>query len=199
MRQSAAFLLLISLLINPWAICAQTVGSVGTSDTVAALPGQRNPPPLDAMLHPPRKGPAAVEAPYTAPPAPGFDAAQAVAKAVVKACLMQHLHVGVAVLNAGGDLIVALTDPGAKPGVAYVAVQKANAALAFGQPTAALQEALRADPALRPRVAANMAVYPGGMPWTRDGRIVGAIAAIGGTAQQDEACVLAGLAKVRAR
>lgn len=151
------------------------------------------------MLRPPRKGPAAVEPPYDEPPAPGFDAAQAVAKAVVKSCLAQNLHVGVVVLNAGGDLIVALTDPGARPGVAYVAVQKANAALAFGQPTAALQEALRADPSLRPRVTTNMAVYPGGIPWMRDGRIVGAIAASGGTAQQDEACVLAGLARVHAR
>ncbi|WP_206243915.1 GlcG/HbpS family heme-binding protein [Novosphingobium terrae] len=170
-----------------------------SSDPVAALPGQKNPPPLDAMLRPPRSGPAAVEAPYSGPAAPALSAAQAVAQAALQACAAQHLHIGVAVLNSEGSLIAALVDPDAKPGVAYVAVQKAHAALAFGEPTTRVQEQLRADPALRARLTPDMAVYPGGIPWQRDGRIVGAVAASGATAQQDEACLLAGLAQIHDR
>jgi uncharacterized protein GlcG (DUF336 family) len=170
-----------------------------TPASVAPLPGQHNPPPLDAMLRPPRQGPAAVEPPYVAPPSPTLAAAQAVAGAVLDTCRAQGLHVGVAVLNAQGSPIVTLADTGARPGVAYGAVQKAHAALAFGLPTTRVQEQLRADPALRARVGPDMAVYPGGIPWERDHRIVGAIAASGATAQQDEACVLAGLARETAR
>ena len=162
------------------------------------LPGDLPPPPMADMLRPPRApGERPPEPIYTAPASPDLDAALRGARAALDACTAQGLKVGVVVTDAAGNIRVGLADAAARPGRIYTAARKALAAASFAMPTSQLQEKLRADESLRATVAPNMAVFPGGVPIRLKGQLVGAMAASGGTGQQDEQCVLAGIAAMQ--
>jgi uncharacterized protein GlcG (DUF336 family) len=154
------------------------------------LPGDTPPPPLAIMLRPPSGRP--LPPPDTTPGVPAALALEA-ARAAIDTCAAQGLRVGVALTNSAGHLRVALTTDGATSGVIYGAVQKDLAAMAFKAPTSDVQAQLRADPATAARVLPNMEVRPGAVPILVGGKVLGAIAVDGATAQQDEVCAHAGV------
>ena len=164
------------------------------------LPGDEPPPPLARMLRLPSGRPTGLAGPPPdVTPGPSLGLALEAAQAALDACKADHLLVGVAVLDSAGQLRLGMVADGAAPGRIYGAAQKAVAAIAFGEPTSAVQEKLRADPSATARLRPNMSVLPGGVPLIVGRRVIGAIAASGATAQQDEACAAAGAAKIKAK
>ncbi len=108
------------------------------------------------------------------------------------------IGISVAVCDAGGRLIAFNRMYGAIWGSLYGCQGKAIASAAFARPSGELQE--RADtPILRGIVAAeggHMIPSQGAVPIIRNGLLEGACGVGGGTAQQDEDCARAGVAKL---
>lgn len=166
-----------------------------------SLPGDRPPPPMSMMLRPPsgrptgRNGP-----PPDTTPGPPLALALEAARAAVATCAADELRVGVAVMDSAGQIQVGLNADGAGPGHIFSAARKAVTAVAFGVPTSAVQDKLRAgDPAALALLKPNMVAMPGAVPLIVEGRVLGAIGASGGTGQQDEACAAAGAARIQDR
>jgi glc operon protein GlcG len=89
----------------------------------------------------------------------------------------------VAVVDAGGHLMVLLRRDHTQFGSIRVAEAKAHAAVAFKRPTKVFEDSL----AQTPRILAIPEATPinGGLPLLHEGRIVGGIGAAGATPQQD--------------
>jgi glc operon protein GlcG len=108
------------------------------------------------------------------------------------------IRISVAVCDSGGRLIAFNRMDGAIWGSLYGSQGKAIASAAFARPSGELQE--RADtPILRGIVAAeggHMIPSQGAVPIIRNGALDGACGVGGGTAQQDEDCARAGVAKL---
>jgi len=119
------------------------------------------------------------------------------AGAIAKA---EELNIGinVAVCDAGGRLMALQRMDTASWAGGFGGQGKAMASAAFGQPSGNLTE--RANhPTLRGIVAAegdHMMLGQGGLPITRDGRVIGAVGVGGGTAQEDEDCSRAGIERL---
>jgi glc operon protein GlcG len=119
------------------------------------------------------------------------------AGAIAKA---EELNIGinVAVCDAGGRLMALQRMDTASWAGGFGSQGKAMASAAFGQPSGNLTE--RANhPTLRGIVAAegdHMMLGQGGLPITRDGRVIGAVGVGGGTAQEDEDCSRAGIERL---
>ena len=109
-----------------------------------------------------------------------------------------NIKISVAVCDAGGRLIAFNRMDGAIWGSVYGCQGKAVASVAFARPSGELAE--RADtPIIRGIAAAeggHMIPSQGAVPVIRDGVAVGACGVGGGTAQQDEDCARAGVAKL---
>ncbi|HUO21751.1 MAG TPA: heme-binding protein [Caulobacteraceae bacterium] len=177
-----------------------SVASAQVPSDPTRLPGDAPPPSLAAMLRPPSGRPTGRDGPPPdATPAPSMALALEAARAALNACVAEDLRIGVAVVDSAGQLRIGLTADGAAPGLIYAAVQKALAALAYGQPTSVIQDKLRADPSATGPLRPNMSVKPGAVPLMAQGRAIGAIGASGGTAQQDEACAAAGADRIKGR
>jgi uncharacterized protein GlcG (DUF336 family) len=103
----------------------------------------------------------------------------------------------VAVVDAGGHPVAMARLDTASILAAEAVVQKARAAAWLGRPTAAAVETGRQWPHvyLSFTVAAQgqITLSKGGFPILRDGQLIGAIGAAGGTGAEDEACARAGL------
>jgi uncharacterized protein GlcG (DUF336 family) len=97
----------------------------------------------------------------------------------------------VAVVDAGGHLMILMRRDHTQFGSIRVAEAKAHAAVAFKRPTKIFEDSL----AQTPRILAIPEATPidGGLPLVRDGRIVGGIGAAGATPQQDGEVAGAGL------
>jgi glc operon protein GlcG len=125
------------------------------------------------------------------------EASQVVQGALDKARELK-IRISVAVCDAGGRLIAFNRMDGAIWGSLYGCQGKAIASAAFARPSGELQE--RADtPILRGIVAAeggHMIPSQGAVPIIRNGLLEGACGVGGGTAQQDEDCARAGVAKL---
>jgi glc operon protein GlcG len=110
-----------------------------------------------------------------------------------------NINISVAVCDAGGRLIAFNRMDGAIWGSAYGSQGKAIASVAFGRPSGQLQE--RADtPIIRGIAAAeggHMIPSKGGWPIIVNGMIEGACGVGGGTAEEDEECASAGVAKLQ--
>jgi uncharacterized protein GlcG (DUF336 family) len=167
---------------------------------VTALPGDMPPPPISAMIAPPR--------PAGAPPpvmpdlveGPSLVVAVAAAQAAIAQCAKDGLAVGAAVVGSQGNLLVGLTGDKARPGRIFSGTRKASAAAAFGVPSSVVQERLRAqDGATVAAFKPYMVGMPGAVPLIKGGRVLGAIGVSGATGQQDEACAAAGAAAVQGR
>ena len=117
----------------------------------------------------------------------------------VDTCASDGYPVSVAVTDASGHLKAALVADGVKPNRVYMAVRKDVAAAAFGMSTLALREKLTTDSSLLAQLKPNMSVLPGGLPIFAGDRVVGAIAASGAYAIEEEKCVRAGLQKIQSR
>jgi uncharacterized protein GlcG (DUF336 family) len=121
-------------------------------------------------------------------------AAAAVAAAVAHADTL-GVRVNAAVVDAGGTLAAFLRMPGAFLHSVDIAIDKAYTAASFGFPTAqwgavfGSDELLRIGLSERPRLV----VIGGGLPLREAGALIGGIGVSGASAEQDEACALAGL------
>ena len=125
------------------------------------------------------------------------EANQIVQAAVAKAQEM-NIRISVAVCDAGGRLVAFNRMDGAIWAGAYGSQGKAIASVAFGRASGELQE--RAGSPIISGIAAaeggHMIVSQGAVPIIRNGVVEGACGVGGGTAQQDEDCARAGVAKI---
>ena len=125
------------------------------------------------------------------------EANQVVQSAVDKAREM-NIRISAAVCDAGGRLLAFNRMDGAIWGSVYGSQGKAIASAAFARPSGELQEG--ADtPIIRGIAAAeggHMIPSQGAVPIIRNGVVEGACGVGGGTAQQDEDCARAGVAKL---
>jgi uncharacterized protein GlcG (DUF336 family) len=125
------------------------------------------------------------------------EANQVVHAAVAKAQEM-NIRISVAVCDAGGRLLAFNRMDGAIWAGVYGSQGKAIASAAFGRASGELQE--RAGSPIISGIAAaeggHMIVSQGGVPIIRNGVVEGGCGVGGGTAQQDEDCARAGVAKI---
>ncbi|PYM18450.1 MAG: heme-binding protein [Candidatus Rokuibacteriota bacterium] len=125
------------------------------------------------------------------------EANQVVHAAVTKAQEM-NIRISVAVCDAGGRLVAFNRMDGAIWASAYGSQGKAVASVAFGRASGELQE--RAGSPIIQGIAAaeggHMIPSQGAVPIIRNGIVEGACGVGGGTAQQDEDCARAGVAKI---
>ena len=139
-----------------------------------------------------------------APPArgPALELALEAARAAVDSCTARQQKVAVSVVDSSGVLKAVLAADGASARGVASSNSKAVTALNFNQPTSALAEAIKTNKDLADKVAANSAfnARAGGVLLTVAGTPIGAIG-VGGArgSENDEACALAGVAKVVAR
>jgi len=97
----------------------------------------------------------------------------------------------IAIVDAGANLVYLERMDNALIASAEVAQRKARCAMLYNRPTKAFEDAIAAG-----RTALTMLpdILPleGGVPLIKEGKVVGAIGASGGTAQQDGAAATAG-------
>jgi len=109
-----------------------------------------------------------------------------------------NIRISVAVCDAGGRLMAFNRMDNAIWASVYGCQGKAIASVAFGRASGELAE--RAGSPIVQGIAAaeggHMIPSQGAVPIVRNGVVVGACGAGGGTAQQDEDCARAGVAKV---
>ena len=109
-----------------------------------------------------------------------------------------NIKISVAVCDAGGRLVAFNRMDGAIWGGAYGSQGKAIASVAFGRASGELQE--RAGSPIVVGIGAaeggHMIPSQGAVPIIRHGMVDGACGVGGGTAQQDEDCARAGVAKL---
>src|SRR5437870_12094495 len=115
----------------------------------------------------------------------------------VKKAREMNIKVSVAVCDAGGRLMAFNRMDGAIWGSVYGSQGKAIASAAFARPSGELAE--RAGSPIIQGIAAaeggHMIPSQGAVPIIRNGVVEGACGVGGGTAQQEEDCARAGLAK----
>lgn len=125
------------------------------------------------------------------------EANQIVHGAIAKAQEL-NIRISVAVCDAGGRLVAFNRMDGAIWAGAYGSQGKAVASVAFGRASGELQE--RAGSPIVQGIAVaeggHMIPSQGAVPIIRNGIVEGACGVGGGTAQQDEDCARAGVAKL---
>ena len=125
------------------------------------------------------------------------EANQIIQAAIVKAKEM-NIRISVAVCDAGGRLMAFNRMDGAIWGSVYGSQGKAIASAGFARASGELQERA-GTPIIQGIVAAeggHMIPSQGAVPVIRNGVCEGACGVGGGTAQQDEDCARAGVAKL---
>lgn len=146
--------------------------------------------------------PATIPAAQPAAKGPVLDLALEAARTAIAACVDLQQHVGVTVLDSAGVTKVTLAADGTSPRGVASSNSKAQTALVFQRPTSQLGEQVKTDAVLAGQIAANTAynVRAGGILLFSHGELIGAIG-VGGAkgSEKDEACALAGLAKVQDR
>ncbi len=107
-----------------------------------------------------------------------------------------RLRVSVAVVDVRGDLIAVVRMPGAGAATPDTAIGKAMLSAIYGQPSAALVQRSTSPitQGLNEATGGRFRFLQGAVPIVRGGFTVGAVAASGATAQQDEDIVKAALA-----
>ena len=133
-------------------------------------------------------------------PAAGITLAEALQliDAAQKEAAAKNYRLSFAVVDARGDLIALARMPGAAAATPDTAIGKAMLSAFFGQPSAAMVQASTSPvvQALNESTGGRFRFFQGALPIVRGGRTVGAVAASGATAQQDEDTVKAALATV---
>jgi uncharacterized protein GlcG (DUF336 family) len=119
-------------------------------------------------------------------------AAQAIVAGCVRHATSLHHSHAIVVVDTGGHLIAALRMDGNGFGSVDFASAKAEAAAAWGFPTAAMAEGARMTPGFA--AAPHVVTVPGGIPiFSADGRArLGAAGVSGESPADDEACAEAG-------
>lgn len=126
-----------------------------------------------------------------APPRVTLADALALIDAAQKDAATKGYRLSFAVVDARGDLIALARMPGANPATADTAIGKAMLSAIYGQPSAALTGRATSPitQALNDATGGRFRYFQGALPIVRNGMTVGAIAASGATAQQDEDAV----------
>ena len=133
-------------------------------------------------------GPVAVPMPPPLPYGAPVDLATArsCVKAAQAAAASNQWQMVVAVVDAGGHLVLLERMDNAQYGSVEPALQKAETAVAFRRPSKAFDETLaKGGAALRLLKLPGALPIEGGLPLAREGKIVGAVGVSGGSAQQD--------------
>ena len=147
-------------------------------------------------------GAAAAQAPSPAAPPPTTpygapigieDAKKAAAAAVAEVAKAGSPPVAIAIVDHGGFLIYFERMDNSQLGSVEIAIDKARTAALFRRPSKVFEDALAAG-GVGMRLLAVHGVVPieGGVPIISAGKLVGAIGASGGTAQQDGQVAKAG-------
>jgi len=120
-------------------------------------------------------------------------AAQAIVAGCVRHSSALHHSQAIVVVDTGGHLIAALRMDGNGYGSVDFATAKAEAAAAWGFPTAAMAEGARMTSGFA--AAPHVVTVPGGIPvFSADGRArLGAVGVSGESPADDEACAEAGV------
>lgn len=146
--------------------------------------------------------PAANQAPAPAARGPSLELAQQAAKVAVDTCTAKDQKIAVSVIDSAGVLKVLLASDGAAARGVQSSTNKAITALTFKAASSQLGEQVKTDQALADKIAANpnYNTRAGGVLLKVGDEIVGAIG-VGGArgSENDEACALAGLAKIQSR
>lgn len=128
------------------------------------------------------------------PYGPGIDLERArrVAAAAVAEAAASGWTVAVAVVDAGGDLVLLERMDRTQVGSVDVAIGKARCAVRFKRPTKEWEDALAGG---RTAILGIPGIVPveGGLPLVDAGAIVGAVGVSGALAAQDTRCAEAGL------
>jgi uncharacterized protein GlcG (DUF336 family) len=127
----------------------------------------------------------------------GLDLAQAMLGSVREAAAREGILAALAVCDRAGDMIAFARMDGAPLGATELAVNKAHTAALWQMRSGEFQTSTQpggADWGLNASAGGRIVVYAGGVPVLVEGQLVGAVGMSGGTGEQDEACVLAGLA-----
>ena len=126
------------------------------------------------------------------------DAARKMAAAAVAEAKKNNWMMAVAVVDDGGHLLYFERNENTQTGSIRIAIDKARSAAAFRRPTKAWEDALAGG---RSAVLGLRGAVPseGGVPIVVDGRVIGAVGASGGSAQQDGQVAKAGVDALAAK
>jgi uncharacterized protein GlcG (DUF336 family) len=108
----------------------------------------------------------------------------------------RDLPLAAAVVDASGHVLASQRMDGAALGAMHLAVGKAHTAVSWGTPSGEFARSTQpggADWGWN-TTDSRIVVYAGGIPLLVDGELVGGIGASGGTATEDEECVVAAAA-----
>jgi uncharacterized protein GlcG (DUF336 family) len=165
-----------ALIAASGAIAQSSPGGAGSA-------APNNPPP------PPARGPAA-------------DLALEAARVAIDTCKAKGFNVAVTIVDSAGIQKVLLAADGAHARGVQSSTNKAVTALSFKAPTSQIAESIKTDQDLAAKIAANPNFAPraGGVLLQVGSEVIGAIG-VGGArgSENDEACALAGIDKVRNR
>src|SRR5918995_180242 len=118
-------------------------------------------------------------------------------RALAKAREMKIRPLCIAVLDDGGNLKALKRDDGASILRPQIAISKAWGAIGMGESSRHLGNRLKELPAFLGALSAmtggKVVPVPGGVLIMEDDTILGAVGASGATADEDEACVIAGI------
>jgi uncharacterized protein GlcG (DUF336 family) len=116
-----------------------------------------------------------------------------------KEAAARNLRLSFAVVDARGDLVALVRMPDATPATADTAIGKAMMSAMFGQPSAAFVGRGNTPlmQGLNESSGGRLRFFQGALPIVRGGFTVGAFAASGASAQQDEDAVRAALSAFR--
>ena len=105
------------------------------------------------------------------------------------------VHIAVAVVDNGGNLVAFLRSEQGSYMSVTIAIDKAYTSASFGVPTSQWAELLPSGSTLREGIVNRdrFIAFGGGLPIIINGECLGAIGASGASEEQDEACAQAGL------
>ena len=126
------------------------------------------------------------------------DQAKTAAAAAIAEARKNQWTMAIAVVDPAGDLVYFEKMDNTQVGSISVAIEKARASARFKRPTKAFQDALAAGgEGWRILSLEGAVAVEGGLPLIAGGKIVGAIGASGGSAQQDGVTAAAGAGTIK--
>lgn len=136
-----------------------------------------------------------------APATQSIDAATAkkIVAAAEDAATKANAKVGIAVVDANGDLVASLRLDGASAQGVTSSQGKARAALLFGLPTKQVQDTIasgkpvQTNVTIPPRGGNELVINQGGLPILKDGKVIGAVGVGGAASADDERFAQAGI------
>ena len=135
--------------------------------------------------------------PETTAAGPSLALALKGAQAAVDACGAAGFRIGAAVIDSAGQARALLNADGTDGSHGFVAMRKAEAALAFDMPSSEANDLAQKDKSALRHGSLSMLLDGGAVPITVNGKLIGAIGASGAAGKviggQDEACARAGL------